>query len=63
MAGEESDYEEMFTDGQEVYGRKRSTACGKTWRDYYKLHDLEEEDADGHAIPNEEGQASGIGAL
>jgi hypothetical protein len=29
--------------------------CGKTWRNYYILHDVEEEDADGCAIPNEGG--------
>ena len=55
QAGEEGEYEEMFTDGTEVYGRKHCTACGKTWRDYFKLHDIEEEGADGYAISNEEG--------
>jgi len=55
LSGEAGEYEEMFTDGQEVYGHKHCTACGKSWRDYYKLHDIEEEDADGCAVPNAEG--------
>ena len=29
--------------------------CGKSWRNYYKIHDIEGEDADGCAISNEEG--------
>lgn len=43
-------------DGVELMGRKTclNPECGKSWRDYYKLHDVEEEDADGCAIPNEE---------
>jgi hypothetical protein len=42
-------------DGMEIMGHKAclNPECGKTWRDYYKLHDIEEEDADGYAIPNE----------
>ena len=29
------------------------SSCGKSWREYYKLHDIEELDADGCAIENE----------
>jgi hypothetical protein len=41
--------------GMELMLRKSCQTCGKAWRDYYKLHDIEEEDADGRAVPNEEG--------
>jgi hypothetical protein len=45
-------------DGTELMVRITCGKCDKTWRNYYKLHDVEEEDADGCAIPNEgEGQA------
>jgi len=42
-------------DGVELMVRIACSKCGKTWRNYYKLHDVEEEDADGRAIANEEG--------
>jgi hypothetical protein len=42
-------------DGHELMGYKRCNTCNTSWRDYYKLHDIEEEDADGCAISNEEG--------
>lgn len=31
--------------------------CKKSWREYYKLQDIEELDEDGWAIPNEEDAA------
>jgi hypothetical protein len=36
--------------------RQSCQTCGKTWREYFKLHDIEEEDAEGCAIANEEAQ-------
>jgi hypothetical protein len=42
-------------DGMELMQRVRCQKCGKSWRNYYKLSDIEEEDADGCAISNEEG--------
>lgn len=42
-------------DGVELMVRISCSKCDKTWRNYYKLHDVEEEDRDGYAIPNEEG--------
>ncbi len=42
-------------DQHEIMCQKRCKTCDKMWRDYYKLIDIEELDADGCAIPNEEG--------
>ncbi|MDI6852974.1 MAG: hypothetical protein QME75_05140 [Deltaproteobacteria bacterium] len=39
--------------------RQSCQTCGKTWREYFKLHDIEEEDAEGCALPNEETQEDG----
>jgi hypothetical protein len=52
-----SDAEYADLDGEELMARITCTECGKTWRNYYKyeLQDIEEEDEDGCAIPNEEG--------
>jgi hypothetical protein len=40
-------------DGTELMVRITCGKCGKSWRNYYLLHDVEEEDEDGCAIPNE----------
>jgi hypothetical protein len=42
--------------GTELMLRQSCQTCGKNWREYFKLHDIEEEDAEGSAIPNEEAQ-------
>jgi hypothetical protein len=42
--------------GTELMLRQSCQTCGKTWREYFKLHDIEEEDGEGCAIPNEEVQ-------
>ncbi len=42
-------------DGTELMATKSCRVCGKTWWDYYKLHDVKEEDAEGQSISNEEG--------
>lgn len=42
--------------GTEFMIRQTCQTCGKNWREYFKLHDIEEEDAEGCAIPNEEPQ-------
>lgn len=48
----EGEFESIF--GNEVKREPVCAACKKSWREYYKLHDIEELDADGCAIPNEE---------
>jgi hypothetical protein len=42
--------------GTELMLRQSCQTCCKNWREYFKLHDIEEEDAEGYAIPNEEVQ-------
>lgn len=45
-------------DGTELMVQITCGKCGKSWRNYYKLHDIEEEDADGCAIPNDGNQGA-----
>ncbi len=42
-------------DGMEVKRELECDSCQKSWREYFKLHDIEELDEDGAAIPNEGG--------
>jgi len=39
--------------GNEVKREMVCASCKKSWREYYKLHDIEELDEDGCAIENE----------
>jgi hypothetical protein len=48
-------FEAEDLEAAELMARITCGKCGKTWRNYYILHDVEEEDADGCAIPNEGG--------
>jgi DNA-directed RNA polymerase subunit RPC12/RpoP len=48
----EGEYDPIF--GGEVKREVVCSSCGKSWREYYRMHDIEELDADGCAIENEE---------
>jgi|GEM_PF-2734619 len=50
-----SDAEYADLEGEELMARITCSECDRTWRNYYKyiLQDIEEEDEDGCAIPNE----------
>ena len=48
----EGEYEPIF--GGEVKREVVCSSCGKSWREYYRMHDIEELDADGCAMENEE---------
>ncbi len=44
--------DDMALEGADPMARFHCSACGKTWRNYYKLYDIEEEDAESRAIEN-----------
>ena len=46
------EYEAIF--GGEVKREVVCSACGKSWREYYQMHDIEELDEEGCAIENED---------
>lgn len=51
----EGEFENIF--GNEAKRELVCASCKKSWREYYRLHDIEELDEDGSAIPNEEDAA------
>jgi len=48
----EGEYETIFNN--EAKREVSCSSCGRTWREYYKLHDIEQLDVDSCAIPNED---------
>ncbi len=54
MQGDYDDMEFFDLDGKEVFREVVCAKCEKQWREYFALHEIQELDETGSAIPNKE---------